>query len=186
MSNLSIFILAVGLSMDALSVAIALGASRSGISWMPILRLSLGFGVFQFAMPILGWLIGGTVVDYIGAYDHWVAFGLLLYVGLKMIHEAFRAADENDTGHDPTTGLTLLMLSVATSIDALAVGLSLALLKTPILYPSAVIGLVCFVITAVGMLFGRPLGMLFGRKVEILGGVVLIGIGVRILAQHMF
>ncbi|NPU83334.1 MAG: manganese efflux pump [Syntrophaceae bacterium] len=186
MSFLSILIIAVGLGMDAFSVAIGIGAVRGRVSPGPVLRLSVSFGAFQFFMPLLGWLAGSTVVERISEYDHWVAFGLLLFVGVRMIHESL--AGDGKTGgnrEDPTRGWTLLMLSVATSIDALAVGMTMALLKTPILYPSVVIGVVAFVMTMAGMLAGRRLASLFGRKVELLGGLILIGIGVQILVEHM-
>ncbi len=186
MSFLSILIIAVGLGMDAFSVAIGIGAVRGRVSPGPVLRLSVSFGVFQFFMPILGWLAGRTVVERISAYDHWVAFGLLLFVGVRMIHESFAGEGRDRTDReDPTRGWTLLMLSVATSIDALAVGMTMALLKTPILYPSAVIGVVAFAMTMAGMLAGRRLASLFGRKVELLGGLILIGIGIQILIEHM-
>lgn len=186
MSFLSILIIAVGLGMDAFSVAIGIGAVRGRVSPGPVLRLSVSFGIFQFFMPILGWLAGRTVVERISAYDHWVAFGLLLFVGARMIHESFAGEGRDRTDReDPTRGWTLLMLSVATSIDALAVGMTMALLKTPILYPSAVIGIVAFAMTMAGMLAGRRLASLFGRKVELLGGLILIGIGVQILIEHM-
>ncbi len=186
MSFLSILIIAVGLGMDAFSVAIGIGAVRGRVSPGPVLRLSVSFGIFQFFMPVLGWLAGRTVVERISAYDHWVAFGLLLFVGARMIHESFAGEGRERTDReDPTRGWTLLMLSVATSIDALAVGMTMALLKTPILYPSAVIGIVAFAMTMAGMLAGRQLASLFGRKVELLGGLILIGIGVQILIEHM-
>ncbi len=186
MSFLSILIIAVGLGMDAFSVAIGIGAVRGRVSPGPVLRLSISFGAFQFFMPILGWLAGSTVVERISAYDHWVAFGLLLFVGARMIHESLAGEGrERRDREDPTRGWTLLMLSLATSIDALAVGMTMALLKTPILYPSAIIGVVAFAMTMAGMLAGRRLASLFGRKVELLGGLILIGIGIHILIEHM-
>jgi putative Mn2+ efflux pump MntP len=154
------------------------------VSFAPVLRLSASFGIFQFLMPIAGWLGGMTVADYIAGFDHWIAFVLLLYVGGKMIHESFQC-EEQVHPNDPTKGLTLLMLSVATSIDALAVGLSLAFLKMPILYPSVIIGVVAFTMTALGMLFGEKLGKIFGKRVEVIGGIILIGIGVKILCDHL-
>ncbi|PKN33474.1 MAG: hypothetical protein CVU61_13030 [Deltaproteobacteria bacterium HGW-Deltaproteobacteria-19] len=186
MSFLSILIIAVGLGMDAFSVAIGIGASRQRVSPGPVLRLSISFGAFQFFMPILGWLAGRTVVERISEYDHWVAFGLLLIVGARMIHESLAGnGKEREDRGDPTRGWTLLMLSVATSIDALAVGMTMALLKTPILYPSAVIGFVAFGMTMAGMLAGSRLASLFGRKVELVGGLILIGIGIQIVIEHM-
>ena len=184
MSFISILVIAIGLSMDAFSVAVSIGAVGRKVSFAPVLRLSASFGLFQFFMPLVGWLGGMTVADYIAGFDHWIAFVLLLYVGGKMIHESFQR-EEKVHPNDPTKGLTLLMLSVATSIDALAVGLSLAFLKMPILYPSIIIGIVTFIMTALGMLFGEKLGKIFGKRVEVIGGIILIGIGIKILFDHV-
>ena len=182
MTNLwPILLIAVALGMDAFSVALGIGAARHRVSLRAILRLSASFGLFQFFMPIAGWLGGMTIAAYIDSYDHWIAFAVLLYVGGKMIHQSFRGEEAPAPGQDPTRGITLIMLSVETSIDALAVGLSMAVMKTPILCPSAVIGIVAFVMTAVGMLFGERLGKMFGRRVEALGGLILVGIGLKIL-----
>ena len=184
MSLLTIFLLAVGLGIDAFSVAIGIGATHQNKSWKPVLRLSCAFGLFQFFMPLIGWLAGSTVVDLIANFDHWIAFGLLVLIGGKMILEGFEK-EPNGEKADKTKGLPLLMLSIATSIDALAVGFSFSVLKTPVLYPSVMIGIVCFAMTAIGMIFGKALARLFGRKVEIIGGLVLIGIGVKILVEHI-
>lgn len=153
-------------------------------SWAPVLRLAAAFGLFQFAMPIAGWLAGLTVVNIIADYDHWVAFALLAYVGGEMIWEALKKEEEKET-NDQTKGLPLLLLSIATSIDALAVGFSFSLLKTDIILPALIIGVVCFLMTVVGMIFGKGLARLFGKKVGIFGGVVLITIGVKILIEHI-
>ncbi|HPE07317.1 MAG TPA: manganese efflux pump MntP family protein [Smithellaceae bacterium] len=184
MSLLTIFLLAVGLGVDAFSVAIGIGASNNKKSWAPVLRLSLAFGLFQFVMPLIGWLAGSTVVDRIQSFDHWIAFALLVLVGGKMIREGFeKESDEQKT--DQTRGWPLFLLSIATSIDALAVGFSFSLLKTALLFPAAIIGVVCFMMTAVGMIFGKGLARIFGKKVEILGGLVLIAIGMKILIEHL-
>ena len=135
-------------------------------------------------MPIVGWFAGMTVAPVIEGYDHWVAFGLLTFVGGRMIIESFHQ-DEKTHETDPTKGLTLMILSVATSIDALAVGLSFAFLNIPILYPSLIIGVVAFIMTMVGMKFGEKLGVVMGKKVERIGGLILIGIGVKILMEHL-
>lgn len=185
MSFWSVLLIAVALGMDAFSVAIGIGAASRRISPAPVLRLAASFGLFQFFMPVAGWLGGMTIAAYIDSFDHWLAFALLLYVGGKMIHESFRGKDAEELANDPTRGLTLLMLSVATSIDALAVGLSLALLKTPILYPSVIIGIVAFLMTAAGMIFGEKLGRMFGKRVEVVGGLILVGIGIKILWDHL-
>lgn len=183
MSLITIFLLAVGLGIDAFSVAIGIGAANSKKSWVPVLRLSLAFGIFQFVMPLAGWLAGSTVADRIQMFDHWIAFALLALVGGKMIWEGFEKESDEEKA-DQTRGWPLFLLSIATSIDALAVGFSFSLLKTPILFPAAIIGVVCFVMTAVGMIFGKGLARIFGKKVEILGGLVLIAIGVKILLEH--
>ena len=184
MSLVTIFFLAVGLGVDAFSVAIGIGAANVKKSWPPVLRLAAAFGIFQFIMPILGWLAGLTVVDMIANYDHWVAFVLLAYVGSKMIWEGFEKEIDEEKA-DQTRGLPLIMLSIATSIDALAVGFSFSILKATILFPAVIIGIVCFLMTIVGMIFGKALARIFGKKVGIFGGIVLIGIGIKILSEHL-
>jgi putative Mn2+ efflux pump MntP len=184
MSLITILLLAVGLGIDAFSVAIGIGAANQKKSWSPVLRLAAAFGIFQFVMPLIGWLAGSTVVEMIENFDHWVAFGLLVLIGGNMIREGFEK-ESDEARPDQTRGLPLLLLSIATSIDALAVGFSFSVLKAPILYPAAIIGVVCFIMTAVGMIFGKALARIFGRKVEIVGGLVLIGIGVKILIEHI-
>jgi len=183
MNPLTVILLAVALGVDAFSVAIGVGAADDRKSWKPVLRLACAFGLFQFAMPLAGWLAGLTIVDIIAVYDHWVAFILLAYVGGKMIWEGLRR-ERDEKKADQTRGFPLLLLSVATSIDALAVGFSFSILKAPILLPAVIIGMVCFLMTAVGMIFGKVLAKLFGRKVEVFGGVVLIAIGVKIVIEH--
>jgi Predicted membrane protein len=184
MSFSSILVLAIGLGMDAFSVAIGVGASYRVISFGPVFRLSFFFGLFQVLMPIAGWFAGVSVASIIAGYDHWVAFGLLAFVGGKMILESFNEEAKVHTT-DPTKGFTLIILSVATSIDALAVGLSFAFLKIPVFYPSIIIGIVAFFMTMAGMFFGEKLGKVVGRRVEMLGGLILIGIGVKIVIEHM-
>jgi putative Mn2+ efflux pump MntP len=183
MSLITIFILAVGLGVDAFSVAIGIGTADDKKSWSPVFRLAAAFGLFQFLMPIIGWLAGLTVVELIESFDHWIAFLLLAYVGGKMIREGFKKEKE-ETKTDQTRGWPLLMLSIATSIDALAVGFSFSILKNPILLPAVIIGIICFLMTVTGMIFGKVLAKLFGKKVEIFGGLVLIAIGTKILIDH--
>jgi putative Mn2+ efflux pump MntP len=134
-------------------------------------------------MPIIGWLAGLTVVEIIASFDHWIAFALLALVGGKMIWEGFGKESDEEKG-DQTRGWPLLLLSIATSIDALAVGFSFSILKNPILFPAVIIGIVCFIMTIIGMIFGKALAKIFGKKVEIFGGLVLIAIGVKILVDH--
>ena len=186
MSFVSIILIAVGLGMDALSVAVGAGAALRGNAAGAILRLSLSFGGFQFVMPVAGWMAGRTVADLIGRFDHWLAFLILAYIGGNMIRSAFRKGPAGGKAVDPTRGFQLLLLSIATSIDALAVGLSLAFLNVSILYPSAVIGVIAFGMTAAGVVFGGRLGRRFGKRMEAAGGVILIGIGIKILFEHLF
>jgi manganese efflux pump family protein len=184
MNLITIFLLAVGLGVDAFSVAIGIGAANKKRSWVRVLRLSTAFGLFQFMMPLAGWLTGLSVVNFIDGFDHWIAFALLAYVGGKMIWEGL-GNESNEEKADRTRGLPLLLLSIATSIDALAIGFSFSILKVPILFPAAIIGIVCFLMTAIGMVFGKWLAKIFGKKVEIFGGIVLIAIGVKILVDHL-
>lgn len=184
MSTFELIIIAIALAMDALAVSIATGVSLRRVTPRQMFRLSWHFGLFQALMPILGWAVGLSFREYIEAYDHWVAFVLLGYIGYKMIRESF---EEEDTGKgDPTKGMSLVVLSVATSIDALAVGLSLSMLGISVWWPSLVIGVVAFVFTACGLLLGQTVARakLLGKYAELLGGTVLIAIGVKILWEH--
>jgi len=170
MPFIEILAIAVALAMDAFAVAIASGVALKIVTRRQTFRLSWHFGLFQAMMPIIGWFGGFMVRDYFLRFGHWIAFALLLYIGGHMLWEGLKH-DEDDTCQDPTVGSRLIMLSIATSIDALAVGMTMALLKTPILYPSAVIGFVAFGMTMAGMLAGSRLASLFGRKVELVGGL---------------
>jgi manganese efflux pump family protein len=187
MDILSLFAIALALAMDAFAVALGAGLTLERLGGRHLFRLGFHFGLFQALMPIIGWLAGLTVQRWIASYDHWVAFGLLALVGGKMIHEAC-AEREAAKERDPTRGLTLILLSVATSIDALAVGLSLAMLQVSIWLPALVIGLVAGALTVAGMLLGRRIGLrlgaLWGPRVEIAGGLILIAIGLKILLDH--
>lgn len=184
MDNLSLIGVALALAMDAFAVALAAGLSLSTLTGRHLFRLGWHFGLFQAMMPVLGWLAGLTVQQWIADYDHWVAFVLLSLVGGKMIHEALSEADEDRPPGDPTKGLTMVMLSVATSIDALAVGLTLAMLGVDIWKPALVIGLVAGILTVAGMLLGRRISSHWGPRVEIFGGLVLFAIGLKILLEH--
>lgn len=184
MSWWAILGIAVGLAMDALAVSIAIGLGLPRVTRRHVFRLGWHFGLFQFLMPILGWAAGKTFAAAISAWDHWIAMGLLGFVGGKMLYEAF-AKDEDRPAGDPTRGWSLVTLSVATSIDALAVGLSMALLGVSIWVPCVVIGLVAGVLSAVGVLFGARLGSRLSHWAEVGGGVVLILIGLRIFLSHV-
>jgi putative Mn2+ efflux pump MntP len=170
----------VWLGQDVLATGLALPR----ITPRHVFRLSFHFGLFQFMMPVIGWLAGRTVSSYISAYDHWVACGLLSFIGGKMLWEAF-FDHESEKKDDPTRGLLLVTLSIATSLDALAVGLSLAFLDVSIWVPSLVIGLVAGILTMVGIRFGGRIGERFEKWADVAGGLVLIGIGLEILISHL-
>lgn len=178
--------IAFGLAMDALAVAIATGIVLGKVSGRQTFRLSWHFGLFQFLMPVIGWLAGLSVETYLSGYGHWLAFVLLGFIGGKMIFEAVRGSGEVRAVSDPTRGISLVLLSLATSMDALAVGLSLGVLRVRIWYPAVIIGIVAGILTAVGMHLGAPLGNRLGRKMEVLGGLILIGIGCSIIFRHLF
>lgn len=180
----SVIVIALGLAMDAFAVSVGTGIVLGRITFRQAFRMSFHFGLFQFLMSVIGWLAGQTVRAYIASFDHWVAFGLLTFVGGKMIWEGLRCGEKKKRG-DPTRDVTLIVLSLATSIDALAVGMSLAMIKVPILYPAVIIGIVAAALSALGINFGRRVGRRFSHGVEILGGFILIAIGVKILIEHL-
>lgn len=181
--------LSVGLAMDAFAVAISMGLTLPNVRTNQMLRLALAFGGFQFLMPVVGWMAGRTLAghDWVAAYDHWIAFVLLGGLGAKMIYEARFLPDEEKpaTEGDPTKSITLIVLAIATSIDALLVGVSLSLLRVTIFTPSIVIGLTAAVFAAIGIHLGHRFGRHLGTKVEIFGGLALIAIGLRILIEHL-
>ena len=183
MSFVEILFLAVGLAMDAFAVSLAAGTNKETNGFRPTFRLSFHFGLFQFLMPILGWALGTKLAGAIQAFDHWIAFGLLAFVGARMIHAGLTSPDDAPR-KDPSRGLTLIGLCVATSIDALAVGLSLAFLRVDIWYPSVVIGVVTAALSVVGLRLGNHAGKFLGRRMEVVGGVLLILIGLKLLASH--
>jgi len=183
MSIIEIFLTAVALAMDAFAVSLAAGASARVRGPRAALRLSFHFGLFQFLMPVLGWFLGLRIAPAISAVDHWVAFGLLAFVGVRMIRSGFDPTERRYG--DPSRGLALVGLSLATSIDALAVGLSLAMVGIDIWFPSVVIGIVALALSLAGVYLGQRLGVLFGKRMEIAGGIILVLIGLRILLTHL-
>jgi len=189
---LTLLALAVGLAMDAFAVSIALGVSLPRVRTNQALRLALAFGGFQFLMPVVGYLAGKSVAGqaWVADYDHWIAFGLLAALGAKMVRDA-GATDEDEapgpTGEaDPTKSPRLVVLAIATSVDALAVGLSLALLRVTILLPSSIIGLTAAAFAIAGVHLGHRLGHHLEKRAEVVGGLALIAIGLRILLEHLF
>jgi len=185
MDFITILLIALGLAMDCFAVSLGIGCKNCDCTERYRFRLPFHFGLFQGGMALIGWALGSTIVDYIAKFDHWVAFGLLAFVGVKMIVESFSAGEEKRTG-DPSRGGFLIMLSIATSIDALAVGLSLAFMEGSIWISSLVIALVSAALSLAGLMLGGKLGEKFGKRMELLGGLILIGIGLRILLTHLF
>jgi len=181
----SIFLIAVGLSADCFAVTLSGSISVGSITLLQKVRTAFTFGLFQGLMPVLGWLAGRTIVDLIADYDHWIAFTLLAFIGVKMIWESLRNNKEKQTSIDITRGLMLLTLAIATSIDALAVGLTFAFLEINMILASSLIGIVSFLVTILGFLLGRKAGNMIGKRAETIGGVILISIGLRILLTHV-
>lgn len=184
MNFLEILLLAIGLAMDSFSVSLGASASGHEMDRRSALRLAFHLGLFQFMMPVVGWYLGFSVAHIISSIDHWIAFGLLIFVGGRMIWAGVKE-DVSAYEANPSRGFTLVMLSVATSIDALAVGLSLAILGISIWYPSVVIGIVTGMISLAGIPLGAKLGDLIGKRVGIAGGLILTFIGLRILVAHL-
>jgi putative Mn2+ efflux pump MntP len=184
--NIAVVSIALALAMDAFTVSVGISLRPEGVGIRKAMRLSLSFGFFQFLMPICGWLAGTTILPLIQSFDHWVAFGLLFLIGCRMIYSALRKkGSPQSEQHDPTRGWSLLLLSIATSVDALAVGLSFAALGITIWYPSVVIGVVAFLLTLLGTQLGPIIGQIVGRRAELFGGLILILIGIKILADHL-
>jgi manganese efflux pump family protein len=181
---LSLLGIALGLAMDAFAVSIAAGLTVNAVTPRHVFRVAFHFGLFQFMMPVVGWLAGGPLAKQVGGFDHWLAFVLLACVGGKMLWEA-RSGKHRSNRRDPTRGLTLVTLSLATSLDALAVGLSMALLGVRIWIPSVVIGIVTAALSAIGITCGSRIGSRWEHWAEAAGGVVLILIGLRVLFAHL-
>jgi putative Mn2+ efflux pump MntP len=179
---LSIFIIALGLSADCFAVALSSSICKRTLPLWQGGRVGVFFGVFQTAMTLLGWWAGSYILTYIESFDHWLAFGLLAFVGGKMIWESIH---EKEDRTDITKWRYLLLLAVATSLDALAVGISFAFLHVNLAIASITIGVVALVITFIGFVAGKKIGELAGKRAEIIGGVILIGIGIQILLEHL-
>ncbi|SBW12586.1 putative manganese efflux pump MntP [uncultured Eubacteriales bacterium] len=182
-----VLLIALSLALDAFAVSVSSGISVRGFCWKHAFKMGLYFGFFQFAMPLIGWLLGSGLSTYIEAVDHWVAFALLALIGGRMVWEAAHkdCSVPDSSGPTDLTAKRLVVLAVATSIDALAVGVSMAFMDVNILLSAAVIGVVAFILSVVGGLLGKRLGCLFQKRAEIVGGLVLIAIGIKILVEHL-
>jgi putative Mn2+ efflux pump MntP len=188
-------LIALSLSMDAFAVSVSSAACTKNLKKRYMIRAAFAFGLFQFLMPLAGWFLGYTFSGLIKSFDHWIALALLVFVGGKMLVEVYEEWKESPnaacpTGEeekklDITSKRIVLLLAVATSIDALAVGMSFSLIGQPALQPSAVIGIVTFLVCVAGFFFGKKIGIVLGRYAQIAGGIVLIGIGIRILVSHL-
>ena len=184
MELITIIVIAIGLAIYAFVVSIVIGCNYMKLHVNHALRMALFFGAFQAFMPLIGSLAGLSFKDYITDYDHWVAFALLAAVGGKMIYESFKikSVEENP---DPSNIFVLLVLSIATSIDALAIGITLSLITSSIALAVTIIGLITFALSYAGVVIGKKFGHFFENKIEALGGIVLIGIGIKILCEHI-
>jgi manganese efflux pump family protein len=187
MDYVSIILIAIGLSMDAFAVSMTSGCVMKKLRIRYALRISVFFGGFQALMPIIGWLAGSGLKTYIENFDHWIAFGILTVIGVKMILEASVLDKDDKEEKKPAYDniLLLLGLAIATSIDALAVGITFSLLNANIFVSAGIIGVITFVLSFLGVFFGCKFGGIFKKKVEILGGIVLVGIGLKILIEHL-
>lgn len=184
MSILSIILIAIGLSMDAFAVSMSIGINTKEENKLKMaLKSGIFFGGFQAIMPLIGWLLGVKFAYYIEKIDHWVAFLLLAFIGGKMLYEAFHNEEENDIKE--YSNKEFFILAIATSIDALAVGVSFALLSVNIVYAVSIIGVTTMILSIVAVFIGKVLGSVFKSKAEILGGLILVGIGIKILVEHL-
>jgi putative Mn2+ efflux pump MntP len=177
-------LIGIGLSMDCLAVSLAVGTTTKTRLLSAAVIIAASFGIFQAGMTILGWFAGSSFISMISAYNHWIAFLLLLFIGVKMIWEGF-ADNADKVPIEVIRFLPVLILSVATSIDALAVGVSFGVLNTAIVIPSLIIGIVTFILSFCGVMLGERLEKILGSKTEIAGGPILILIGIRILVVHV-
>lgn len=175
-------LIAIALSMDTMAVSVAAGASLRNLRISDAFRIAFSFGLFQAVMPVVGWLAGAGLRAFVSGVDHWVAFGLLAFIGSKMIWESFQLQRPQGNALCRTT---LLVLSVATSVDALAVGMTLSIVGSSIIRPAVIIGAVTFFLSFGGVMLGDCGRHISERKVQILGGILLIGIGARILLEHL-
>lgn len=188
MDILSFSLLGISLAMDALAVSVSMGICVPDLKKCEAVKIGLYFGGFQALMPTLGWLLGTSLINYISSFDHWIAFGLLAFIGIKMVVDAARGKEEKqayDRRGDMLSCKTLLFMAIATSIDALAVGVSLAMVKADIAIGAAIIGLITFLLSFIGAVAGKRLGSTFEKKAMVGGGLVLIAIGTKILIEHL-
>lgn len=184
MSLIALVFVAIGLAMDAFTVAIAKGISLKKATFTQAAKVALFFGGFQALMPFIGWLFGSSFERYIKAFDHWIALILLCAIGGKMLYESFKGDDEEEEDVDPLNARSLMILAIATSIDALAVGVTFAFLDVAIGSSVLLIGIITFIISFAGVIIGNKVGKYLKNYAEIAGGVILILIGISIFLEH--
>ncbi|MGB3340038.1 MAG: manganese efflux pump MntP family protein [bacterium] len=184
MDIFSILLIALGLAMDAFAVSVACGFAIKALRVKHAFTIAVSFGLFQALMPMVGWASGTMLKDLITGIDHWIAFTLLSIIGGKMIYESFKIG-RKDEKFDPQNPCMLLILSIATSIDALAVGITLSFLDVAIMMPALIIGIITFLLSFLGVFIGNKFGHFFEKRIEAVGGIILIGIGIKILLEHL-
>lgn len=185
MDLLTPLLLGIGLSMDCFAVSLAIGTTTKTRLLYAAAIIALCFGIFQAGMTILGWFAGGSLIDLIAGFDHWVAFILLSVIGGKMIWEGVKGTDD-DSEMEVIRIIPVLILSIATSIDALAVGVTFGVLGSEIIVPALIIGLVALSLSFAGVMLGERLEEIVGNKMEIAGGIILVAIGIKVLVEHLF
>ncbi|HBX49859.1 MAG: hypothetical protein A2275_03050 [Bacteroidetes bacterium RIFOXYA12_FULL_35_11] len=185
MELFTIFLIAIGLCFDTFAVSVSCGLLEKEISFFKAVKVASSLAFFQAFMPFAGWLLGVKVNLFIADFDHWIAFGMLSLIGLKMIYESLKK-EEKKKKFNPLDIKILLWISLATSIDAFVVGISFGLISIPIVVPIIIIGTTTFFVAMLGMLFGKKTGGKLGKKMETVGGIILIGIGIKILIEHLY
>lgn len=182
---ITFFLLGIGLSFDSFAVSVSFGVVKREIRFFQAVVIATSLALFQAIFPVIGWFVGNSVKDLIASFDHWIAFGLLVFIGVKMIVEGIKS-DGKIKKFDPFKVNVLIAISIATSIDALAVGLSFGFLDMPIIYPVVIIGIVTFTASMLGMLFGKNIPARRSLQSLIFGGIILTVIGIKILIEHQF
>lgn len=182
MNLITLFLLSIGLCFDTFAVSVSSGLLRKEIVFWQAVRIAFFLALFQAVMPVLGWLGGISIKEWIESYDHWVALGILSILGIKMLIESFKKSEEKNI--NPLDIKVIISMALATSIDAFAVGISFAIIEVNMLLAFIIIGSVTFITSMLGILFGKKTGSHFGQKMEIIGGIILISIGIKIVIEH--
>lgn len=183
MGVIEILLTGIGLAMDAFAVSICKGLSMKKMSWKKAIIIGAYFGIFQGIMPLIGYFLGSTFADLVTSIDHWIAFVLLGFIGINMIKEAF--SDESENMNDNVDFKTMFILAIATSIDALAIGITFAFLEVNIIFAVLAIAIITFVISIIGVKFGNVFGDKYEKKAGVVGGGILILLGIKILLEHL-